>query len=213
MKVRLHTFLELLLNLLAPWLAYSAAEPHYGEFGALIASSLPPLAWSVFELLRYRRVDALSFFILGGIALSLLAMALGGDARLLLVRESLISGLFGIAFLVSLLFQRPLVYYLACAMAKRGDEQHGAGRFHAWWQLAGSRKLICEISFVWGTGLALEAALRIWLAWHWEPQRFLAIAPPLGYAIAGLMGAWTFWRVRRHLSGPPEATKTSATAE
>ncbi|XLM21574.1 hypothetical protein MKD33_05940, partial [Chromobacterium piscinae] len=58
---------------------------------------------------------ALSMMVLLGIALSLLAMLLGGGEKMLLLRESLLSGLFGVAFLLSLLLPRPLVFYLARA--------------------------------------------------------------------------------------------------
>jgi hypothetical protein len=51
--------------------------------------------WSGIELLRFRRIDALSLLVLAGILLSLLAMLLGGSPRVLLMRESLLSGLFG----------------------------------------------------------------------------------------------------------------------
>lgn len=213
MKIRFRTLAELTVNLALPWVAYTLAKPHYGEFGALIASSIPPLLWSLFELAWHRRIDALSLFVLGGIGLSLLAMALGGDARLLLVRESILSGLIGVAFLVSLLFPRPLVYYLARATVMRQDAEQGAADFQDWWQEAIARQTIRGITAVWGLGLTAEAVLRTWLAWHWDPERFLAIAPTLGYVIAGGMGLWTFWFVRR-LSRMDESTpKASVDSE
>ena len=197
MKQRLRLAAELAVNLFLPWLAYTLAEPRYGEFGALVASSIPPLLWSLVELAWHRRVDALSMLVLGGIGLSVVAMLLGGDARLLLVRESLISGLIGLAFLVSLLFPRPLVFYLARATVTRQDAEQGAADFHDWWQDAAAKRAIRFITLVWGLGLTGEAALRTWLAWHWETERVVAIAPTLGYVFAGAMGLWTFWFVRR----------------
>jgi hypothetical protein len=211
--IRLRTAAEIGVNLILPWLAYTLAEPHYGEFGALIASSIPPLLWSLAELALHRRVDALSMFVLGGIVLSLLAMALGGDARLLLVRESLISGLIGLCFVISLLFKRPLVYFLARATVVRQDAENGANDFNAWWEEPVARHTIRSITAVWGLGLSAEAILKTWLAWHWEPQRFLAIAPTLGYLIAGAMGLWTFWFVRRLKNTPPPENSASADSE
>src|SRR5689334_2766940 len=100
-RKHLHLALDLGCNIAFPWIAYKLAEPVWGEFGGLLASALPPLLWSVVGLVRHRRVDALSTMILAGIALSVFALLLGGSPKLLLVRESLISGLIGLAFLVS----------------------------------------------------------------------------------------------------------------
>ncbi|UGA39025.1 hypothetical protein JOS77_05000 [Chromobacterium haemolyticum] len=99
MPQRAKLILEIIVNFLLPWLCYRYGEPRWGEAGALMFSALPPVLWSVVELLRFRRVDALSLLVLLGIGLSLLAMLLGGDARLLLLRESLITGLIGCGFL------------------------------------------------------------------------------------------------------------------
>ena len=92
MKLRPGFVLELAVNFLLPWLAYRFALPHLGETGALIASAVPPIVWSLIELVRFRRVDALSIMVVAGIVLSVAAMALGGSPRMLLLRESLVSG-------------------------------------------------------------------------------------------------------------------------
>lgn len=213
MKKHLRVAMDLIVNLFLPWLAYTLVAPRYGEFGALVASSIPPLLWSLLELAWHRRIDALSILVLGGIGLSVLAMALGGDARLLLIRESLISGLIGVAFMLSLLFKRPLVYFLARATVLRQNAEHGAAGFHAWWQIPAAQRAIRGITAVWGLGLTGEALLRTWLAWHWGPQRFLAIAPTLGYVIAGAMCLWTFWFVRRLKTTSSLRTSSSADSE
>jgi hypothetical protein len=199
MLSRKHLFLALDLgfNLVLPWVAYKLAEPRFGEFGGLIASAIPPLIWSGVELLRHRRLDALSTIVLAGIGLSLLALMLGGDAKLLLVRESLISGLIGLAFLASMPFRKPLVYHLAHAMAQRQDPEEGSESFGDWWQLGDSQRMLRGITLGWGIGLTTEALLRGWLAWHWEPERFLLLSPFVSYGLIGAMLIWTFWYRRR----------------
>jgi hypothetical protein len=115
---RLHQLLpELVANFLLPWLCYRWAQPQWGETG-LIVSSLPPIAWSVVELLRFRRIDALSLLVLGGILPSLLAMLLGGsprvaDARILAVRLDRP----GIPAVTAV--GKPLLFYLARATVAR----------------------------------------------------------------------------------------------
>ncbi len=166
-KIRASFVVELAVNLLLPWLAYRLAVPHWGETGGLIASAVPPLAWSALELARFRRVDALSVMVLLGIVLSIAAMALGGSARMLLLRESLVSGAIGVAFLVSLLMTRPLVFYLARATVAR-ELADGAARIEALWrERPAFVSAIRLMTAVWGAGLTGETALRAWMAMTW----------------------------------------------
>jgi hypothetical protein len=193
MKFRPALVLDLAVNLFLPWLAYKLAAPHWGETGGLIASAVPPILWSIVELTRFRRVDALSLIVLIGIALSIGAMALGGSPRMLLLRESLVSGAIGIAFLVSLPLRRPLIFYLARATVAR-EVAGGAERMDVLWQespfLAISMR---TMTAVWGVGLTCETALRSWMAWSWPVERFLVVSPFTGYGIYGALLLWTLW--------------------
>ncbi|AOY90922.1 hypothetical protein BKK79_03150 [Cupriavidus sp. USMAA2-4] len=200
MKLRAGPAAELGANLLLPWLAYRLALPHWGMAGALYASAVPPVAWSAMEFARTRRVDAVSAVVLLGIGLSLAAMMLGGSPRLLLLRESLVSGVVGIVFLLSLGCRRTLVFYLARATFAR-ESADGHVRFESLWQERASlRVALRQITLVWGLGLTGENLLRAWLAWHWPIERYLVLSPLIGYALYGGLIAWTLWcreRMRR----------------
>lgn len=187
---------ELATNLILPWAAYTLAHPHWGDSGGLLASAAPPLAWSVWELARFRKLDVLSLFVLAGIALSLLALVLGGDARLLLIRESMISGLIGLIFLVSLTSQKPLIYHLARAAQNRrsGAQQESQDVL---WQDGAIRTALRLMTLVWGLALSGEALLRIWLAWQWPVERFLIVTPLISYGLIGAIALWSFWFGRR----------------
>lgn len=187
---------ELVVNLLLPWLAYALVEGRCSEAQALMVSALPPLAWSVVELIRHRRLDALSVIVLGGIALSLLALLLGGDARMMLMRESLISGLIGLAFLGSLLLGRPLVALLARTSLARQSPQALAD-FEARGQHPVLQAGLSRITLIWGLGLCGETALRAWLAWTWPTERFLLVSPFISYGLMGLLVLLTLWQRRR----------------
>ncbi|MDR5760312.1 VC0807 family protein [Caballeronia sp. LZ035] len=192
-KIKPGLLLELVANLLLPWLAYRLALPYWGDVGALYASAAPPLVWSLAEFARSRRVDALSALVLFGIALSIVLLALGGSPRILLVRESLAAGATGIVFLFSLLFERPLIFYLARATVTR-EQENGAERFEAYWnESAGLRRSLRLMTLVWGIGLTAETALRFWFAWTWPVERYLVVSPVVSYAMYGGLLAWTFW--------------------
>ena len=55
--------LEVLVNFVGPFVIYSLAKPALGDVNALIASSAPPIGWSIFEFIKNRRVDALSMLV------------------------------------------------------------------------------------------------------------------------------------------------------
>ena len=46
---------ELVANFLAPYLVYQALSGRFGDVTALIASAMPPLLWSGYELIKTRR--------------------------------------------------------------------------------------------------------------------------------------------------------------
>jgi hypothetical protein len=200
MKVPYRYLSAMVINVALPWLAYRLALPHLGETGALIASAVPPIVWSLIELVRFRRVDALSVLVVAGIVLSVAAMALGGSPRMLLLRESLVSGAVGVVFLLSLPMRRPLIFYLARATVAR-EMEGGAAHFEALWRerpgLASSMRLM---TLVWGAGLTCETAVRACMALTWPIERFLVVSPFIGYGIYGALALWTLWyrKTMRH---------------
>ena len=85
--------LGVLFNFLLPWAVYRLSVPHLGETHAIVATAVAPGVWSLIQFARSREVYAMSVLVLSGIALSLVVLALGGSPKILLFRESLITGL------------------------------------------------------------------------------------------------------------------------
>jgi hypothetical protein len=166
-------------------------SPRYGDFVGLVASAAPPTLWSLYELLRFRILDALSILVLAGIALSLLAVGFGGSPRMLMVRENLFSIPIGLIFLVSAATRRPLIYYLAGAIFTRNSPERRAS-FEARWQLPHVLRGLRIMSGVWGLGLVAQGALLGWMALTWPIGRFLIVSPIIGYGTVGALGLWTY---------------------
>ena len=195
-KRRVLFALELLVNLGLPWCVYMLAKPRYGEVHAIMASAAPPMLWSLLEFGRRRKVDALSVMVLGGIGLSLAGYAMGGSPRLLLMRESLITGLIGLAFIGSAGINRPLVFVLArAAMQRRSAEE--ASAFGAEEAEPGFRRAMTIMTIVWGCGFVAETCVRAVLVFSIPVSRFLVIGPVIGYGTIGLLMGWTFLYARR----------------
>jgi hypothetical protein len=186
-----HFLVEALVNFILPYVIYSYAEAPLGEVRALLASSAPPIAWSLVEFTRNRRVDALSMLVLAGIALSLLAMLGGGGAKFLQLREKLVTGAIGLAFLVSALIGKPLVYELARANMRRKSEGE-AQQFEALRVHAGFRRTMTVMTLVWGLGLVADVAIGVALVFTLSIGTYLIVNPILSYSTMGALTLWTF---------------------
>jgi intracellular septation protein A len=188
---KLLVVLDFLVNLGGPFLVYQLAAGHMSETAALMLSAAPPILWTIGQLIWSRKLDALSLLVITGIALSLVATLLGGSPRLLLIRESFITGIFGLIFLGSLLFSRPLVFHLAkTTVTKQGMNEEA---FASGWSSPGFRFTFYLMTVVWGVGLLLEATLKIVLAFTMQIGSFLVVSPIISYSIYfGLLG-WSIW--------------------
>ncbi|HUZ12158.1 MAG TPA: VC0807 family protein [Caulobacteraceae bacterium] len=191
-----HSGLEVGVNFVAPLVIYSLAKPRLGDAGGLMASSAAPIAWSIVEFARRRRVDALSMLVLAGIALSLLAFLGGGGVRFLQLRERLVTGLIGLVFLGSAAIGRPLIYQLARATSLRRSPEEAASleglRDNVYF-----RRTMLIMTLVWGVGLLLDCAVCSALVFMVSVRTFLVISPVIGYATTGSLALWTFLYARR----------------
>jgi hypothetical protein len=183
--------IEALVNFILPFVIYNYAEARLGEVGALLASSAPPILWSLVEFARHRRLDALSLLVLGGIALSLLAMLGGGGAKFLQLREKLVTGVIGLAFIGSALIGKPLIYELARGSMRRKSESE-AQQFEALQANAGFRRTMTVMTIVWGVGLLADVAMGVLLVFALSIREYLLINPILGYGTMGALSLWTF---------------------
>ena len=182
---------EILVNLALPFLIYDQGERAWGQVHALMASSVPPLAWTLFEFARRRRIDAISILVLTGIGLSLLAFWGGGSARFLQLRERLATALVGLAFLGSAAIGRPLFHQLARASVRRRDPA-GLDAFEALKDDVHFRRTMMTMTLVWGTVLVAEAALSAVLVLTLSVRQYMLAGHALGYGVIGALGLWSF---------------------
>ena len=208
------TSVEVVVNFALPFAIYSVAKPSLGDVHALIASSAPPIAWSIIEFVRKRRVDAVSLLVLAGIALSLLAFLGGGGVRFLQLREKLVTGLVGLIFLGSAATGFPLMYHLARASRMRRSASE-AGEIEALRDNAHFRRILLVMTLVWGSGLVAEAAVGGVLVFVLSIRQFMVVSGVLGYGTLGGLGLWTAWYGRRQkrLGEARRATETKSAAQ
>ncbi|WP_205620117.1 VC0807 family protein [Cohnella thermotolerans] len=166
MSKRAHVIMTLILNGVVPWLLYVWLKDYMSGTAALTIATTVPLAENLIYLARNRKLDAFGSLMLFTFLLTLAFVMLGGSEKVLLVRESLITAGVGLLFLVSLMFPRPLMFYLAERFAGKGD-------FAANWNYSYFRFVMRLMTFVWGFMLTAEAAVRVTMVFELSTEHLL----------------------------------------
>ena len=169
-----------------------------GNTVAYLAAGIGPLIMILITWIRARTLSGASVIILLYVLLSSVAALIGGtDPRLLLAKDSLVTGGFGLACLVSVLFGKPLMFYFGAKFATDGTEA-GARQWSGLWQYPDFRASQYRINAAWGVGYLVEAALRVAVAYG-VPNFSLAntIATILPLLFLAVLLAYTFSVGRR----------------
>lgn len=190
----------IVLNAVFPVILYKLSKRYYSpsEFTALVAAALFPIGKSGFELIYRRQLDPISILVLLGIGTDGVALLLGGSPRLLLVRESLLTGVFGLACFFSLLLPRPMMFYFARYFVAGTDPARQA-RFNAAWQFPEVRFCHRLITIIWGCAFVGELVIRIILIYNLPAAVVLVVSPILIGVLTISTMIWAFaygYRVR-----------------
>jgi intracellular septation protein A len=150
----------ILLSIVAPIVIYGMlTDRGVGEVPALIISGIGPVVDLLITMVVARRVDEFSLIVLAFLLLSVVTSLLFDDPRLLLLKESALTGIFGLILLGSLLAPRPLMFYFGRRFAAQGIPEKVAW-WNGLWQYAGFRRTQRVLTLVWGVAWLAEAVLR-----------------------------------------------------
>ncbi len=198
------------VNFVLPYVIFSIYQPKIGDARALLASSIPPILWSIVEFVRNRKIDALSLLVIAGIALSLLAFVGGGSVKFLQLRENLVNGLIGLVFLGSVVIGKPLIYQLARAgMQRKPGQSDELAKFEQLRDKPGFKRSMVIMTLVWGWGFVGATAVACALVFLLPIKTYLIVGPIVGNGIVGLIALWTFWYVRESKRRGAEAAKAA----
>ena len=188
---------SILINGAVPLAIYLILKHYnYSDLIALSASVLFPVIGSIISIVRQHTLDLIAAIALVGIAVSIIAVFLGGDPKILLIRESFVTGALGIACFVSLLFPRPLMFYFGRYFATANDPAKRA-KYNELWQYPYFRFVNRVITVVWGVSYAGEFILRVILVHTLPTAVVLAVSPIILGGLTILTIAWTFAYARR----------------
>ncbi|QBD82221.1 hypothetical protein EPA93_42080 [Ktedonosporobacter rubrisoli] len=191
-----------IINVILPFLIYLVVKNalHQPELFSLIATAVPSALDSIIRLALTRRVNFFAGAALLGIVFGLLSVLLSKNPKLLLIRESFFSAAFGLAFFISLLLPKPLTYYLARTL-EAGEDVERQRRFATKWEEPLFRTHLRVQAVIWGVGVLVEAAVRIWLVASLTTEQFLAVSPFILWSIFAatllVSRAWTYLSHRR----------------
>ena len=192
---------SLLVNGVLVYLIYTLVKSYTSasDLVALLASSVPALLGEIVTIIRHRQLDVLGIIVLAFLAVSALISFIGGDPRLLLVRESFLTVVLGVVSILSLLFPKPIWFYIIRYFAT-GNDLAKASAFNARWQFPAFRRYMRIITVVWGIVYLVEFPVRVFMVYHLSIQQYLAIGPIVFYAVTFAVIAFTIAYARRTIS-------------
>lgn len=170
------------------------------DWTALLVAAAAAGVRLLWVLARDRRVTWFGAVMLAVFGISLVLALLGGDPRLVLVRDSFVTTGVGLVFLASLLATRPLTF----AALKSWQPVMAAEIDALWDTVPGVRRSFRLCTVVWGLGLLVEAGLRIPVIYVLPLDVAVGASSAMQVAVLVGLGVWNvmYWiRVRRRLAG------------
>jgi len=162
----------------------------------LLASSVPAL-YTLGSLIVKRRINVLGLLVVSGLLLSAIFALLFNSPRILLLQGSVVNGLFGVVMLLSLLFPRPILFYLVRSIMTQNDPQRLAS-FNADWAFPQVRSFYRVLSIVWGCVTIGQVMLVAFLAFNLPISLMLGISPILNFGIIIPAAHWSMAYFRKN---------------
>jgi hypothetical protein len=157
----------------------------------ILGASLVPAISNVVNLVRRKTVDIVGLLILLGMMGGLIPALFGGTQRLLLIRESFVSGLLGLVLLISpFIMRKPIGYYVIREFLTANDalpEEH----FDVLWRTAYFLHGVRIVTIAWGIVLLGELVLRAFMALTMNVGVVVSVSPVIFTTLMLLAGIAT----------------------
>jgi len=182
---------------IAPFVIYQVLTGQgVADVPALTVSGVVPALGIVWGVVRGRRPDVIGMVSLVFIVVGLATSALTGNPQFILIKESMLTGVFGLVSLLSLLAPKPLMFYFGRQFASGGDPARAAA-YDDLWQYPQFRAVQRNITLAWGLGYLAEAVTRVALTFVLPIPIFLVVSPVLAFGVTIGLLAWTLAYARR----------------
>jgi intracellular septation protein A len=188
---RLRTFLNgsVAFDIVVPIVAYQVLIHLFdlSRVPALVLSGAFPAVNVVRRYVRDRRVDPIGVIVVVSILVGAALSLLSGSEKLTLLRESFLTAAFGVAFLVSLLTAKPIMFLLVRSFMAQEDEQRLAEWDGLWREVPEFRRVMRQMTAMWGVALLAEFALKVVMIETLSTDVVQAISGPLILALTALL--------------------------
>jgi hypothetical protein len=175
------------LDIGAPIAVYDiASNAGLGDVPALLLSAIGPAVNSVISVIMRGRIDEFSVFIITVLVVGAATSLLFNDAKLLLLKESVVTGVLGLLFLLSVPTRRPVIFLFGRRFATNGDPERIAW-WNGLWQYPGFRRTQRLMTTMWGAGLLGEAIVRIVLTFRLPVATMVVVNSIVPAVVIGML--------------------------
>lgn len=175
---------------LVPYLIYRVASERYhlSAVNALLLAAISPAVGSLIEFARKRQLSVLGLLALVGIAAKVVSALLFHDARLVLISDSLLSGVYGLILLGSVLIGKPVVVLVTSMYGKSAEQR---AQMKQSLQASGVQRYLLVLTTMWGVGLLLMLGISVLLTYTLPIATVVLIRPLVDYAMIAALVAMT----------------------
>jgi hypothetical protein len=144
---------------------FQVAKHQFGasDFVAYLVASIGPVLGALIGLVRTRKVDGVAIIILVNLLLSAAVTLIGShDARTLLLKDSVLTGGFGLVILITSLsiFPKPLMFFFGLKFGTDGTKEGTQQWYGLWDAYSHFRRGQRHLNNVWGIGFMVEATVK-----------------------------------------------------
>ena len=174
---------------------------------AVTAGGVFPLISIGRTWIKTRQIEPLGIVVLTFLVLGTAASLISGSVLFALIRGSLLTAVFGLVCLASLLTKRTLTFYLMRQIVAAGDPAI-VERWNGLWGVPSFRRTQQLVAVVWGLTYVVEAVVRVVLALTFEPAVVVNVSPVLAFLATIFLALWT-----RHVMLASRARREREAAE
>lgn len=157
-------------------------------------SGIFPVLSYLTNLVCWHRLDILGLSIIIAILISSMAGLLGAREVMLF---PITTGIIGVLFLLSLLFPRPMIFYIGRQLTTRNNAIWIA-EFNASWHIPAVQAVLRFLTLAWGAGMTLEFVVQIILSYMLSASSFPLVSVLLKSGVFIGLVIWTVIYIHRH---------------
>lgn len=192
----------LIMNAAIPYACYTILTANHAPVTtALLVAAVAPALESIVSIIRGRRLNILSLFVMSSLIIGIALTLMSGDPRLLLLRESIIFGIFGVVNFISLFFPKPLMFLIGRSFIASNNHDQIEG-YNTLWSNPHVHRTSRIVTIVWGFVCIGELLLRVFMVSTLPLATVVAFGSLISHGLIVLAIIWTFAygrRIRAHL--------------